>query len=51
MRPTQGGADVHLCRVITLQQAMAAGEQVDDYLLGTDTADLLGYDDAIYRDL
>jgi hypothetical protein len=44
MRPVKGGSDMQVCRVVTLQGAMAEGEQVGDYLLGTDTADVLADD-------
>ncbi len=41
MRPTKGGSAVPIARISSLKTAMAEGGQVDDYLLGTDAADLL----------
>jgi hypothetical protein len=45
MRPAQGGGpDVTVSGVTTLQQAVAVGEQIGDYLLGTDAAYILADD-------
>ena len=41
MRPTAGGPDMHVGKILTLQEAVAV-VQDGDYLLGTDPADLLG---------